>query len=113
MSKKLYVANLSHMVVKDDLQRLFASHGTVRNVEVTTHLKTSNTSASALVEMDSEEHGEAAIAALNGTSYRGEPLTVAWATTRQGKCVDLSRMFESMNIPDTAEGNETRGPRSG
>jgi RNA recognition motif-containing protein len=113
MPTKLYVGNLSHMVVKDDLQRLFASHGPVRKVEVTTHLKTGDAMASALVEMESEERGQAAIAALNGTQYRGHPLAVTWATTRQEKGVDLSRMFESMNIPDKGEGNETRGPHSG
>lgn len=110
MPRKLHIANLSHMVLKNELQELFAGHGAVRSVEVTSHLKTGNTRASALVEMDSDAHGEAAIAALNGTSYRGELMTVAWATARQGKGVDLSRMFESMNIPDTAEGNETRHP---
>jgi hypothetical protein len=112
MQKQLYVANLSHMVVRDELQRLFASHGTVRNVELTMHLKTADSAASALVELDSEEHGEAAIAALNGRPYRGQPLTVAWATTRQEKGVELSPMFESMNVPDVGEGHETHSPSS-
>jgi hypothetical protein len=110
MSRKLHVGNLSHMVLKGELQGLFASHGAVRDIEVTSLLKTGNTRASALVEMDSDAHGEVAIAALNGRSYRGEPMTVAWATTRQSKGVDLSRMFESMNIPDAGEGNSSRGP---
>jgi hypothetical protein len=77
------------------------------------HLKGGNTAPSALIEMDSEEHGEAAIAALNGGQYRGQLLTVAWATTRQEKGVDLSPMFESMNIPDTGEGHQTHDPHSG
>jgi hypothetical protein len=110
MPRKLHVGNLSHMVLKSELQGLFASHGAVRNIELTSLLKTANARASALVEMDSDALGEAAIAGLNGTSYRGELMTVAWATTRQGKGVDLSRMFESMNIPDAGEGNGSRGP---
>ena len=109
MPRKLYVGNLSHAVQQDELERLFAHHGTVRSAEVTNQLQTADITGTGLVEMDSEAQGEGAIAALNGMQHSGSTLVVCWATPGQRKGINLSRMFESMNIP--AEGEGAVAPR--
>jgi cold-inducible RNA-binding protein len=103
MSRKLYVANLCHMVEKAELEKLFANHGTVRLAEVIDQLKTADSTGTGLVEMDSEEQGEAAISALNGMQHRGFALIVGWDQPGQREGVSRTHMFESMNIPDDAE----------
>ena len=67
------------------------------------YLKTGYRTASAIIEMESEQQGEAAITALNGRRFLGQVLTVAWASERQKEGGQHSRMFESMNVPDEAE----------
>ena len=99
MLTKLYVSNVSHSVSGSELQRLFASHGTVRSADVCNQLKTADISGTGLVEMDSEKEGEAAIAALNGAQFGGQPLIVTWAQPGQRHGINLPRMFESMNVP--------------
>jgi RNA recognition motif-containing protein len=110
MPRKLHVGNLSHAVHPDELERLFAGYGTVRSVEVTNQLRTADITGTAVVEMDSDANGEAAIAALNGTQHRGSALAVGWSEPGQRTGIDLPRMFESMNIPAEGEGQEVFGP---
>jgi RNA recognition motif-containing protein len=110
MSRKLHVGNLSHAVQPDELERLFAGYGTVRSAAVTNQLRTADITGTAEVEMDSDAHGEAAIAALNGTQHCGSALVVCWAEPGQRTGIDLPRMFESMNIPAEGEVQEVSGP---
>ena len=109
MPRKLYVANLCHMVEKAELEKLFADHGTVRLAEVIDRLKTVDSTGTGLIEMDSEQQGEAAISALNGMQHRGFALIVGWDQPRQGDSNHPARMFESMNIPDEGEGQKNLG----
>ena len=115
MPRKLYVANLSHQVNEAELAGLFADYG-MQTVKVFDHLATADPNASGLVEVDTEEHGESAIAALNGMPHRGYPLSVGWARPLSNAGGNAARMFESMNIPDELEGHalgQPRGPRRG
>ena len=112
MSRTLYVANLSHAVRKDELKCLFAGHGVVRSAEVVNQLAAADITGTGHVEMGSDAQGEAAIAALNGTRYGGADIVVRWAEPGQRQGIDLSRMFDSMNIPDRpADGDDSR-PRA-
>ena len=99
MPRKLYVTNLNPEVARDELRRLFGAHGAIRSVAVIHQFGNAPRASTAFVEMDSDRHGAAAIAALNGTFHRGSALAVAWAvpTPRQG--LDVSPMFEPMNTP--------------
>jgi len=110
MSRKLFVANLSHMVERDELRHLFVDHGTVRSIELIDQISTGQSEGTGLVEMDSEAHGDAAIAALNGMQHRGFAMIVGWAKPGQGTGINLSRMFESMNIVDERERREVLQP---
>jgi len=79
MPRTLYVTNVSPAVARHELQGLFAAHGTIRSVAVLKPFQTGDGASTAFVEMDSEAHGEAAIAALNGVPHRGAALAVRWA----------------------------------
>jgi RNA recognition motif-containing protein len=80
--RTLYVANLSPGVEQEDLRRLFACHGVVRASEVIHTSAPGDGTGAGFVEVDSQEHGEAAIASLNGTRYHGAVLMVGWADRR-------------------------------
>ena len=115
MPMKLHVANLSHQVDEAELARLFADYG-VRSTKVFDRLATSERTATGLVEIDTEEHGASAIAALNGAPYRGSALVVSRAKPGQDKGINLSRMFEPVKVPEGRNGrprHATRGPRPG
>lgn len=115
MSRKLFVANLSHQVNEAELAQLFADYGILK-ARVFNHLATANPNAAGVVEVDTDEHGELAIAALNGKDHRGYPLSVGWARPLSNAGGKPARMFESMNIPEELEGHalgEPRGPRRG
>ena len=78
----LYVAHLSRGIGREELRRLFNSHGAVRASEVIHTSAPDDGTGAGFVEVDSQEHGEAAIASLNGTWYHGEVLMVGWADRR-------------------------------
>lgn len=82
MSKKLYVGNLSYSVTSDDLQQLFAQHGTVDSADVIMDRSTGRSKGFGFVEMNSDEDARAAIAALDGHEYDGRALKVNEAKPR-------------------------------
>jgi RNA recognition motif-containing protein len=100
MPRKLYVANLSHIVGGDELGHLFAGYGAVRSAVVLDPRRTADSAGVGLVEMESHDGGDAAIAALHGSQHRGLMLAVSWAGPGQGTGINLSHMFESMNMPE-------------
>ena len=114
MPRILYVENLSHQVNEAELARLFADYG-IQKVRLFDQLATATPNAAGVVEVDTDEHGEQAIGAMNGRELRGHRLSIGWASRDIGGA-DASRMFESMNIPEEMEGHsvpEPRGPRPG
>ncbi|MFZ4535532.1 RNA recognition motif domain-containing protein [Propionivibrio sp.] len=76
MGTKLYVGNLSYDINKNDLEQMFAAHGTVTSVQVITDRETQRSKGFGFVEMGSDQEAQAAIAALNGKSIDGRALTV-------------------------------------
>lgn len=76
MSKKLYVGNLAYSIGKSELERLFASHGTVNSAQVITERDSGTSKGFGFVEMGSDKEAQAAIAALNGKSIDGRNLIV-------------------------------------
>jgi RNA recognition motif-containing protein len=103
MPKTLYVANLGHNVDRDELVRLFTSHGVVRSAEWIDQFQTADSTRAALVEMASEEDASAAIAGLHGATLRGGPLAVGWANGDQPSTPGQERMYGSMNVPAQSE----------
>lgn len=83
MNKKLYVGGLAYSVTDDQLQKLFASHGTVESAKVVTDKFTDRSRGFGFVEMSTQEEAEKAIAALNGTQHEGRNLTVNFSKPRE------------------------------
>lgn len=78
----LYVGNLSFGTKSEDLERLFAAHGTVKSAQVVTDRETGRSRGFGFVEMDDDETGRAAIQAMNGADVDGRKLTVNEARPR-------------------------------
>ncbi|WP_301102674.1 RNA-binding protein [Propionivibrio sp.] len=76
MGTKLYVGNLSYDISKNDLEQMFAVHGTVTSAQVITDRETQRSKGFGFVEMSSDQEAQAAISALNGKSVDGRALTV-------------------------------------
>lgn len=83
MNKKLYVGGLSYSVTDDQLQQLFAQHGTVESAKVITDKYTDRSRGFGFVEMGTVEEAEKAIQALNGSQHEGRKLTVNISKPRE------------------------------
>jgi len=83
VAKKLYVGNLSYDTTDNDLQNLFVPHGTVQSAQVIMDRDAGRSKGFGFVEMDSGEHAQAAITALNGKEVNGRALTVNEARPRE------------------------------
>jgi RNA recognition motif-containing protein len=85
VAKKLYVGNLTYEVTDSDLQTLFAPHGTVQSAQVIIDRDTGRSKGFGFVEMDTSDHAQAAITALNGQESNGRTLTVNEARPREDR----------------------------
>jgi RNA recognition motif-containing protein len=83
MAKNIYVGNLAWETTADDLLSLFQEHGAVARAQVITDRETGRSRGFGFVEMDNDGEAQKAIDALNGTDYRGRPLTVNEARPRE------------------------------
>jgi RNA recognition motif-containing protein len=83
MAKNIYVGNLTWECTADDLLALFQEHGSVSRAQVITDRETGRSRGFGFVEMDDDAEAQKAIEALNGTDYRGRPLTVNEARPRE------------------------------
>ena len=85
MGSKLYVGNLSYATTSSDLEQLFAAHGSVQSAEVISDRETGRSKGFGFVQMGTDEEAQAAIAALNGQTHDGRPLTVNEAKPREDR----------------------------
>jgi RNA recognition motif-containing protein len=83
MAKKIYVGNLTWECTADDLLALFQEHGAVVRTQVISDKETGRSRGFGFVEMENDDEGQKAIAALNGTAYRGRALNVNEARARE------------------------------
>lgn len=70
----IYVGNISWSMTDQDLQNLFAEHGTVTSAKIVTDRMTNRSRGFGFVEMS--DGGQAAIAALNEAEVEGRKLVV-------------------------------------
>ena len=70
----IYVGNISWGLNDQDLENLFAEHGTVTSAKIITDKMTGRSRGFGFVEMS--DGAEAAIEALNGTEVDGRELVV-------------------------------------
>jgi cold-inducible RNA-binding protein len=83
MNTKLFVGNLSFETTENDLQDMFAPHGTVIEVNLMMDRFSGRSRGFAFVTMESKEAADAATQALNGKSVNGRALTVNEARPRE------------------------------
>ncbi len=82
-SNKLYVGGLPYSVNDEQLQEVFAAHGTVESARVITDKFTGRSRGFGFVEMSSQEEAEKASTELNGSTMDGRTLIVNEAKPRQ------------------------------
>jgi len=85
MSTKLFVGNLSFNATENQLQDLFAAHGTVLEVDLIMYKFSGRPHGFAFVTMENKENADAAIQAINGKSIDGRALTVNEARPREDR----------------------------
>jgi RNA recognition motif-containing protein len=83
MSTKLFVGNLSFKATENQLQDIFAAHGTVLEVDIIMDKMTGRPRGFAFVTMETKEGAEAAVQALHGKDMDGRALTVNEARPRE------------------------------
>jgi cold-inducible RNA-binding protein len=85
VGNKLYVGNLSFNVDNSELESIFSRHGVVQSAQVVMDRDTGRSKGFGFVEFENESDAQAAIAALNGTEYKGRALTVNEARPRENR----------------------------
>ena len=76
MSTKLYVGNLSYDTTENDLQDLFAPHGTVVGAQLIMDKMSGRSRGFGFVEMDSPEGAVKAIEMFNGHDLQNRQIIV-------------------------------------
>lgn len=74
--KNIFVGNLSFNTNEDELRQMFETYGQVDRVSIMTDRDTGRSRGFGFVEMASNEDGEKAIAALNGSQVGGRTINV-------------------------------------
>ena len=74
--KNIFVGNLSFSTTEDELRQMFEAHGQVDRVSIMTDRDTGRSRGFGFVEMASNEDGDKAITALNGSQTGGRTLNV-------------------------------------
>ncbi len=74
--KNIFVGNLSFNTNEDELRQAFEAYGQVDRVSIMTDRDTGRSRGFGFVEMASNEDGEKAIAALNGSQLGGRTINV-------------------------------------
>ena len=79
MNKKLYVGGLPYSTTDEQLQELFAPHGTLQSARVIIDRISGKSRGFGFVEFSSQPEAQQAITALNGTDLEGRKITVSAA----------------------------------
>ena len=80
---KLFVGGLPFATTDDELNQLFASHGTVASATVVRDRDSGRSKGFGFVEFESDDEGKAAEKALNGSEVGGRSISVAEARPRE------------------------------
>ena len=76
MAKKLFVGGIPWATTSDDLQQLFAAHGTVASATVITDKMSGRSRGFGFVEFENDAEADAAMNALNNSQFGGRTLVV-------------------------------------
>ncbi len=103
---KLYVGNLSFQTTEQDLNKLFAQHGSVTETNLIMDRETNRPRGFGFVTMSSAEEGQRAIDALHGQNHDGRDLTVNEAKPMESR--GPRREFSNSNRGGSGGGNRNR-----
>ena len=82
--RRMFVGNLSADTSEAELQELFSQHGTVRGIDMAKEVFSGRCRGFAFVDMEGHE-ARAAMAALDGTMFKGRALRVNEEQSRGGR----------------------------
>ncbi len=85
MAKNIYVGNLPFSTNDEDLDKLFAPHGTVVSARIIKDKFTDRSRGFGFVEMENDEEALKAIEAVNGNDFDGRALKVSEARPREDR----------------------------
>ncbi len=85
MASKLYVGGLPYSTTDQELQELFAAHGTVTSASVISDRETGRSKGFGFVEFESADEAQAAIKALDGSDLGGRKIVENEARPREDK----------------------------
>lgn len=85
IGKKLYVGGLPYSVSDEELEELFAEHGTVESARVIMDKMTGRSRGFGFVEMSSPAEAQAACDQMNGAQLQGRTLVVNEARQREDR----------------------------
>lgn len=83
MAKKIYVGNMNYATSETGLRELFAAYGEVASVNIVKDKYTGQAKGFGFVQMEVDDHADAAIEALNGKEFEGRNLRVSQAHERE------------------------------
>ena len=79
----IYVGNLSYSMSDQDLEQLFAEHGSVASAKIIQDRESGRSKGFGFVEMPDDGAAQTAIESLNGQTIEGRNLTVNEARPRE------------------------------
>jgi cold-inducible RNA-binding protein len=82
-NSKLFVGNLSFTTTQNDLQDMFASHGTVTEASLINDRETGRSRGFGFVTMSTADEAQNAITALHGSDVDGRTLNITVAKPRE------------------------------
>jgi cold-inducible RNA-binding protein len=85
MAMKLYVGGLAYSVTEQELEALFAEHGTVTSTAVIKDRDSGQSKGFGFVEMADDTEAKAAMAALNGKDVSGRSIMVNEARPQEDR----------------------------
>ncbi len=83
VNQKIYVGNLPYSTTDQELQDLFATHGTVQSANVVTDRYSGRSRGFGFVEMGTAEEAQQAITALHDSDFQGRNLVVNEARPKE------------------------------
>ena len=81
----IYVGNIAWGMTEDDLEALFAEHGTVVSASIITDKYSGRSRGFGFVEMEDDSAAETAIETLNDSDQSGRALKVNQAKPREDR----------------------------
>jgi RNA recognition motif-containing protein len=82
---KLFVGGLPFSTTDDELNELFAAHGTVASATVVKDRDTGRSKGFGFVEYENDDEGKAAEQALNNSEFGGRTISVAEARPKESR----------------------------